>query len=160
MQFKGARTVDAATLLMPIIRFISPQDPRWLSTLKQIEERLVSDFLVYRYRPNEELEGLKGGEGTFSMCTFWYVECLALAGQLNKARLYFEKMLGYANHLGLYAEQLGIQGEHLGNFPQAFTHLGLITAALTLNRQLNDTRNKELDYHDERQPKTSRSEKS
>ena len=144
VQFKGAKTVDAATLLMPIIRFIGPQDPRWLSTLKQIEERLVSDFLVYRYRPDEELEGLKGGEGTFSMCTFWYVECLSQAGQLNKARLYFEKMLGYANHLGLYAEQLGIQGEHLGNFPQAFTHLGLITAALSLDRQFNDSRNREL----------------
>ena len=144
VQFKGAKTVDAATLLMPIIRFIGPQDPRWLSTLKQIEERLVSDFLVYRYRPDEELEGLTGGEGTFSMCTFWYVECLSQAGQLNKARLYFEKMLGYANHLGLYAEQLGIQGEHLGNFPQAFTHLGLITAALSLDRQFNDSRNREL----------------
>ena len=78
------------------------------------------------------------------MCTFWYVECLSQAGQLNKARLYFEKMLGYANHLGLYAEQLGIQGEHLGNFPQAFTHLGLITAALSLDRQFNDSRNREL----------------
>ena len=144
VQFKGAETVDAATLLMPIIRFIGPQDPKWLSTLEQIEKRLVSDFLVYRYRPDEELEGLSGGEGTFSMCTFWYVECLSRAGQLNKARLNFEKMLGYANHLGLYAEQLGIQGEHLGNFPQAFTHLGLITAALSLDKQFNDPRNQDL----------------
>lgn len=144
VQFKGAETVDAATLLMPIIRFIGPQDPRWLSTLEQIEKRLVSDFLVYRYRPDEELEGLSGGEGTFSMCTFWYVECLARAGQLDKARVNFEKMLGYGNHLGLYAEQLGIQGEHLGNFPQAFTHLGLITAALSLDKQFNDPRNQDL----------------
>jgi GH15 family glucan-1,4-alpha-glucosidase len=144
VQYKGAETVDAATLLMPIIRFISPQDPRWISTLEQIEKRLVSDSLVYRYRPDQKLDGLRGGEGTFSMCTFWYVECLSKAGQLNKARLIFEKMLGYANHLGLYAEQLGIQGEHLGNFPQAFTHLGLITAALSLDAQLNDTRNREL----------------
>lgn len=144
VQYKGADTVDAATLLMPLIRFIGPQDPRWLSTLKQIEKKLVSDFLVYRYRPNESLEGLKGGEGTFSMCTFWYVECLSKAGELNKARLNFEKMLGYANHLGLYAEQLGIQGEHLGNFPQAFTHLGLITAALSLDQQLNDPRSTEV----------------
>lgn len=144
VQFKGAQTVDAATLLMPIIRFIGPQDPKWLSTLKQIEERLVSDFLVYRYRPNEKLEGLHGGEGTFSMCTFWYVECLSKAGQLHKARLNFEKMLGYANHLGLYAEQLGIQGEHLGNFPQAFTHLGLITAALSLDSQFDNTRNAQV----------------
>ena len=144
VQYKGAETVDAATLLMPIIRFISPQDPKWLSTLEQIEKILVSDSLVYRYRTDQKLDGLKGGEGTFSMCTFWYVECLAKAGHLNKARLIFEKMLAYANHLGLYAEQLGIQGEHLGNFPQAFTHLGLITAALSLDAQFNDTRNREL----------------
>jgi GH15 family glucan-1,4-alpha-glucosidase len=144
MQYKGADTVDAATLLMPLIRFIGPKDPRWLSTLKKIEEDLVSDFLVYRYRANEAFDGLSGGEGTFSMCTFWYVECLAKSGQLMKARLYFEKMLGYANHVGLYSEMIGLKGEHLGNFPQAFTHLGLISAALTLDAQLNDQRNKEI----------------
>lgn len=143
VQYKGSDTVDAATLLMPLVRFIAPKDPRWLSTLKRIEEELVSDSLVYRYRPDEYVEGLTGGEGTFSMCTFWYVECLSKSGQLNKARLCFEKMLGYANHVGLYAEQLGLQGEHLGNFPQAFTHLGLISAALSLDRQFNDQRNKE-----------------
>lgn len=143
VQYKGAETVDAAALLMPLIRFIGPTDPRWLSTLKCIEEELVSDSLVYRYRTNERLDGLKGGEGTFSMCTFWYVECLSKAGQLNKARLFFEKMLGYANHVGLYSEMLGFQGEHLGNFPQAFTHLGLITAALSLDHQFDDQRNKE-----------------
>jgi GH15 family glucan-1,4-alpha-glucosidase len=145
VQYKGAETVDAATLLMPLVRFIGPKDPRWLSTLKQIEEQLVSDSLVYRYRPNPQLDGLQGGEGTFSMCTFWYVECLSRSGQLYKARLFFEKMLGYANHLGLYAEQLGFCGEHLGNFPQAFTHLGLISAALNLNDQLDDERNKRSD---------------
>lgn len=145
VQYKGANTVDAATLLMPIIRFISPTDPKWLSTLRRIEEELVSDSLVYRYRPNENLDGLSGGEGTFSMCTFWYVECLSRAGQLHKARLFFEKMLGYANHVGLYSEMLGVQGEHLGNFPQAFTHLGLITAALSLDHQFDDLRNKEVD---------------
>lgn len=143
VQYKGAETVDAATLLMPLIRFISPTDPRWLSTLKRIEDELVSDSLVYRYRMDEHLDGLQGAEGTFSMCTFWYVECLSKAGQLNKARLFFEKMLGYANHVGLYAEMLGLQGEHLGNFPQAFTHLGLITAALSLDHQFDDQRNKE-----------------
>jgi GH15 family glucan-1,4-alpha-glucosidase len=144
VQYKNADTVDAATLLMPLIRFIGPKDPRWLSTLKRIEDELVSDSLVYRYRSNEKLDGLKGGEGTFSMCTFWYVECLCRAGQLQKARLYFEKMLGYANHLGLYAEMLGIQGDHLGNFPQAFTHLGLISAALALDDQFDDERNKDI----------------
>ncbi|WP_460880202.1 glycoside hydrolase family 15 protein [Pontibacter rugosus] len=142
VQYKGADTVDAATLLMPMIRFIGPKDPRWLSTLKRIEEKLVSDALVFRYRVNEELDGLEGGEGTFSMCTFWYVECLARAGQVDKARLYFEKMLGYANHVGLYAEMLGLKGEHLGNFPQAFTHLGLISAALSINDILEGEQNK------------------
>lgn len=144
VQYKGAETVDASALLMPIIRFIGPTDPKWLSTLKAIEDELVSDSMVYRYRPDEKFDGLTGGEGTFSMCTFWYVECLSKAGQLSKARLFFEKMLGYANHVGLYAEMLGIQGEHLGNFPQAFTHLGLITAALSLDHQFDDQRNKEI----------------
>jgi GH15 family glucan-1,4-alpha-glucosidase len=143
VQYKGAETVDAATLLMPLIRFISPTDPKWLSTLKCIEDTLVSDSLVYRYRTDEKFDGLKGGQGTFSMCTFWYVECLSKSGQLYKARLFFEKMLGYANHLGLYAEMLGMQGEHLGNFPQAFTHLGLISAALNLDRQFDDERNRD-----------------
>jgi GH15 family glucan-1,4-alpha-glucosidase len=144
MQFPGAKTVDASTLLMPLIRFISPKDPRWLSTLERIEEELVSDSLVYRYRPDVAApDGFSGEEGTFSMCSFWYVECLSRSGQLEKARFYFEKMLGYANHLGLYSEQLGPQGEHLGNFPQAFTHLGLISAAYNLDRQLNNSRNKD-----------------
>ncbi len=141
VQYKGAVTVDAATLLMPLIRFIGPKDPKWLSTLRRIEEELVSDSLVYRYRNTDKLDGLSGGEGTFSMCTFWYVECLCKAGELAKARLYFEKMLGYANHVGLYAEMLGLEGEHLGNFPQVFTHMGLISAALALDQAFNDARN-------------------
>lgn len=145
MQYPGAQTVDAAALLMPLVRFISPKDPRWLSTLKRIEQELVSDSLVYRYRPELAApDGFVSHEGTFSMCTFWYVECLSRAGQLEKARFYFEKMLGYANHLGLYSEQLGFRGEHLGNFPQAFTHLGLISAAYNLDKQLNDSRNKNV----------------
>ena len=143
VQYEGAHTVDAALLLMPMVRFISPTDPRWLSTLNRIEKELVSDSLVYRYRSNHELDGLTGEEGTFSMCTFWYVECLSKAGQLNRARLVFEKLLGYANHVGLYSEMLGLQGEHLGNFPQALTHLSLITSALSLNRQFDDERNRE-----------------
>lgn len=148
VQYKGADTVDAAALLMPLMRFISSKDPMWLSTLKEIEKELVSDSLVFRYRHTEAApDGLKSGEGTFSMCTFWYIECLSRAGDLQKARLYFEKMMGYANHLGLYAEQLGFQAEHLGNFPQAFTHLGLISAALNLNSQLNDQRNKQNPNH-------------
>ena len=93
---------------------------------------------MYRYRVGEAAsDGLHGEEGTFSICSFWYVECLSRGGNLPKARFYFEKMLGYANHVGLYAEQLGASGEHLGNFPQAFTHLALISAAFDLDRRLS-----------------------
>jgi GH15 family glucan-1,4-alpha-glucosidase len=131
---------------MPLLRFISPKDPRFLSSLKRIEEELVTDSLVYRYRPEVAApDGFVSREGTFSMCSFWYVECLSRSGQLEKARYYFEKMLGYANHLGLYSEQLGFEGEHLGNFPQAFTHMALISAAYNLNQQFNDNRNKNID---------------
>lgn len=148
VQYSGAKTVDASALLMPLMRFISSNDPMWLSTLKLIEKELVSDSLVYRYNNKEAADdGLKSGEGTFSICTFWYIECLSRSGQLQKARLYFEKMIGYANHLGLYSEQLGFQGEHLGNFPQTFTHLGLISAAVNLERRLNDERNKNFVYN-------------
>jgi len=147
VQYPGAATVDASSLLMPIVEFISPKDPRWLSTLDRIEQELVSDSLVYRYKPDLAApDGFVSHEGTFSMCTFWYVECLSRSGQLEKARFYFEKMLGYANHLGLYSEQLGFEGEHLGNFPQAFTHLGLISAACNLDEQLDDARNKDINY--------------
>jgi GH15 family glucan-1,4-alpha-glucosidase len=145
VQYPGAETTDASSLLMPLFRFISPKDPRWLSTLRRVEEELVTDSLVYRYRPEIAApDGFVSKEGTFSMCTFWYVECLSRSGQLDKARFVFEKMLGYANHLGLYSEQLGFKGEHLGNFPQAFTHLGLISAALNLDQQFNDNQNKNI----------------
>lgn len=137
VQYKNSETIDAANLLMPLVKFISPTDPMWLSTLKAIEEDLVEDSMVYRYRVEDAAsDGLAGDEGTFSMCSFWYVECLSRSGDLEKACFYFDKMLGYANHLGLYAEELGSHGEHLGNFPQAFTHLGLISAAVNLNRKL------------------------
>ena len=136
VQFKGSRFLDAASLLMPLVRFISPTDPRWTSHMQAIEQNLVHDSLVYRYNTADGHDGLTGPEGTFSMCTFWYVECLSRAGDLHKARFFFEKMLGYANHLGLYAEELGPTAEQLGNFPQAFTHLALISAAFDLNRRL------------------------
>lgn len=139
VQYKGSQAVDASMLLMPLVKFISPTDPRWLSTLRAIEEDLVEDALVYRYRLDSEAahDGLNGEEGTFTICSFWYVECLARAGQLEKARYNFEKLLGFANHVGLYAEELNTVGEHLGNFPQAFTHLALISAAFDLNRRLD-----------------------
>jgi GH15 family glucan-1,4-alpha-glucosidase len=136
VQAKGSRMLDASCLLMPLMRFISATDPRWLSTLEAVGKRLVDDSLVRRYE-DESIDGLDGIEGTFNMCSFWYVECLARAGDVKKARFLFEKMLGYANHLGLYSEELGPAGEHLGNFPQAFTHLALISAAHYLDRALS-----------------------
>ncbi len=140
VQYKGADVLDASALLMPLVRFISPFDPRWQATMEAIEKALVSDTLVYRYDTQHAYDGIDGSEGTFSMCSFWYVECLSREGKMEKARLYFEKMLGYANHLGLYAEQLGLRGEQLGNYPQAFTHLGLISAAYNLNETLNHSK--------------------
>lgn len=138
VQARGSKTLDASCLLMPLVRFIGGRDPRWLSTLRAVEGALVDDSLVYRYRVGAAAaDGLRGEEGTFNMCSFWYVECLSRAGRLDEARLNFEKMLGYANHLGLYAEELGPSGEQLGNFPQAFTHLGLISAAFDLDRRLS-----------------------
>ncbi len=137
MQSKDSSALDAACLLMPLVRFISPTDPRFLSTLKLVGEQLMDDSLVYRYSAEASADGLDGAEGTFNMCSFWYVECLARAGDLAQARFLFEKMLGYANHLGLYAEETGPAGEHLGNFPQAFTHLALISAAYYLDRALS-----------------------
>jgi GH15 family glucan-1,4-alpha-glucosidase len=135
VQTKNGKTLDAACLLAPLVRFISPTDPRWLSTLRAIEQGLVDDSLVYRYRTED---GLTGTEGTFCMCSFWLIECLARSGQVKRARFLLEKTLGYANHLGLFAEELSPSGEHLGNFPQAFTHLALISAAFELNRRLDE----------------------
>jgi GH15 family glucan-1,4-alpha-glucosidase len=135
VQARNGDALDAACLLAPLVRFISPTDPRWVSTMKAVRSSLTDDSLVYRYR-NED--GLVGHEGTFCMCSFWYIEALARGGDVLRARYLFEKMLGYANHLGLYAEELGPSGEHLGNFPQAFTHLSLISTAFELNRRLNE----------------------
>ncbi|MFD7019924.1 glycoside hydrolase family 15 protein [Streptomyces sp. NPDC059928] len=130
------KVLDASLLMMPMAKFISPTDPKWLSTLDVLTTDLVSDSLVYRYDPAASPDGLRGSEGTFSICSFWYVEALARAGRLEEARLAFEKMLTYANHLGLFAEEIGPTGEQLGNFPQAFTHLSLISAAFNLDRAL------------------------
>ena len=128
--------LDSSLLRMSSVGFISPKDPRWISTLAAMDEELVTDSLVYRYNPTASPDGLRGSEGTFSLCTFSYVDSLARAGQLDKARVTFEKMLTYANHLGLYSEEIALTGEQIGNFPQAFTHLALIDAAITLNREL------------------------
>jgi GH15 family glucan-1,4-alpha-glucosidase len=136
VQHYDTDVLDASVLLMPLVKFVSPTDPRWLSTLDAIGRELVSDSLVYRYNAAASPDGLQGEEGTFSICSFWYVEALARAGRIDQARIAFEKMLTYANHLGLYSEEIGPTGEALGNFPQAFTHLSLISAATNLDRQL------------------------
>jgi GH15 family glucan-1,4-alpha-glucosidase len=136
VQHYDTDVLDASVLLMPLVKFLAPTDPRWLSTLDAITAELVSDSLVYRYNPQASPDGLPGKEATFSMCSFWWVEALARAGRLDQAQLAFEKMLTYANHVGLYSEEIGLTGEQLGNFPQAFTHLALISAAYNLDRQL------------------------
>ncbi|GAA1734728.1 glycoside hydrolase family 15 protein [Aeromicrobium alkaliterrae] len=135
-QVAGGTALDAGVLLMPLVKFCSPVDPRFLSTLEAIEERLVTDSLVLRYDADESPDGVAGDEGTFTLCSFWYVEALTRSGRLHDAEIAFEKMQTYANHLGLYAEQIGATGEQLGNFPQAFTHLSMISAALNLDRAL------------------------
>jgi GH15 family glucan-1,4-alpha-glucosidase len=136
VQHYGSDVLDASLLLMPLVLFIAPRDPLWLSTLEEIGDELVSDSLVYRYNPEASPDGLRGEEGTFSMCSFWYVEALTRAGRVDDAQLAFEKMLTYANHLGLYSEEIGPTGDALGNFPQAFTHLALISAAYNLDKAL------------------------
>jgi GH15 family glucan-1,4-alpha-glucosidase len=137
VQVHGSDVLDAAILMMPLVGFVTPTDERWQSTLDAIGRTLVSDSLVYRYDPKASPDGLRGEEGTFSICTFWYVDALARSGRLEEARLTFEKMLTYANHVGLFAEEIGLTGEQLGNFPQAFTHLSLINAAINLDYQLD-----------------------
>jgi GH15 family glucan-1,4-alpha-glucosidase len=136
-QHYDTEVLDSSLLMMPLQGFIAPRDPMWLSTLQAMDRELVSDSLVYRYNPAASPDGLRGDEGTFSLCTFWYVEALARAGRLEEARLVFEKMFTYANHLGLFSEEIGATGEQLGNFPQAFSHLALISAAVNLDYQLD-----------------------
>jgi len=150
VQHYGSDSLDASNLIMPLVRFLSPSDPRMLSTLEAIDRSpkaggLVSDGLVYRYDSETGEDGLHGQEGTFTMCSFWLVEALTRAGRfdhakLTEARILFERMLGYANHVGLYAEEIGASGEALGNFPQAFTHIALISAAFNLDRALDASR--------------------
>lgn len=137
-QYYGADNMDASSLLMPLMKFIAPKDPRMRSTIDAVVADLASDTLVRRYRIGEAAEdGLPGNEGTFSVCSFWLVEAMARAGRVEEAQLLFEKTLTYSNHLGLFAEETGPSGEALGNFPQAFTHLGLISAAVNLNHLLD-----------------------
>jgi GH15 family glucan-1,4-alpha-glucosidase len=127
---KGSQAVDAAALVMPLVGFIEPTDMRWLGTLRRIEERLVRDGLVRRY----DLAGMDTEAGaasapSFTICSFWYVECLARAGRREEAAEAMQQLLDHANHLGLYSEDLGTDGELLGNFPQGLSHAALIGAA-------------------------------
>jgi pentatricopeptide repeat protein len=137
VQHYDSQVLDASLLLMPLVGFVAPKDPRWLSTLDAMDAELVADSLVHRYDPAASPDGLRGSEGTFSLCSFLYVDALARAGRLEQARYAFDKMLTYANHVGLFAEEIGPTGEQLGNFPQAFTHLALIIAALALDAELD-----------------------
>ncbi|MBE9180438.1 glycoside hydrolase family 15 protein [Oculatella sp. LEGE 06141] len=148
VQHYGSDSLDASALIMPLVFFLSPSDPRMLDTLKATlrspsQGGLVSNSLVYRYNLEDASDGLDGGEGTFNLCTFWLVEAVTRAGRiyperLSEARLMFEEMLSYANHLGLYAEETGHSGEALGNYPQAFTHLALISSAWNLSRAVRE----------------------
>jgi GH15 family glucan-1,4-alpha-glucosidase len=154
VQFYGSDWLDASSLLMPLVFFLAPSDPLTLKTLEAIRKPpdqggLVSDGLVYRYNAVHGIDGIQGDEGTFNVCTFWLVDALTRSGHrdpklLDDARLIFERVLGYANHLGLYAEETGLRGEALGNFPQAFTHLAVISAAYNLDRALGKERDEGL----------------
>ncbi|MCC2629088.1 MAG: glucoamylase-like glycosyl hydrolase, partial [Thermomicrobiales bacterium] len=140
VQHYDTNVLDSALLRMAKVGFIAPRDPMWLATLDAMDDELVTDSLVYRYDPQASPDGLRGSEGTFSLCTFAYVDALARAGRLAQARQAFEKMFTYANHLGLYSEEIALTGEQIGNFPQAFTHLSLIDAAVTLDAALDQRR--------------------
>ncbi|MFE0089072.1 glycoside hydrolase family 15 protein [Streptomyces sp. NPDC058991] len=140
VQHYDSDVLDSSLVRMSTVGFITPDDPMWTSTLDAMDRELVNDSLVYRYNPEASPDGLAGSEGTFSLCTFMYVDALARAGRLNQSRLVLEKMLTYANHLGLYSEEIALTGRQLGNFPQAFTHLAFIDTAVTLDRELNRVR--------------------
>jgi len=138
VQHYDTDVLDSSLLRMPHVGMIDGRDPMWLSTLRAMDGELVTDSLVYRYDPEASPDGLRGSEGTFSLCTFTYVDALTRAGRLDDARTAFEKMLTYGNHVGLYSEEIALTGEQIGNFPQAFTHLALIDAAITLDAALDE----------------------
>ncbi len=146
VQYFGGTTLDASNLVMPMVFFMAPNDPKMLKTLEAICRRapeggLLEDGMVRRYDTGQTVDGLRGGEGSFNMCTFWLVEALTRAGRsdpafLRQALWLFQRMLMRANHLGLYSEETGIMGEPLGNVPQALAHLAFISAAVNLDRAL------------------------
>ena len=121
--------------MMPIVGFLPADDPRMLATIDAIDARLTDDRgLVYRYRAEDGVDGLAGEEGTFLLCTFWLAQALALAGELDRARAMFERAIAFVNDVGLLAEEVDpVSGELLGNFPQAFSHIGLVNAAWAIS---------------------------
>jgi GH15 family glucan-1,4-alpha-glucosidase len=135
-QYFGSDALDASALMMPIIGFLPARDPRVLATIEAIADRLTDDAgLVYRYRTDGGVDGLAGEEGTFLLCTFWLAQALAMSGQTGRARSVFERAAGYVNDVGLLAEEVDpVSGELLGNFPQAFSHVGLVNAAWAIDQ--------------------------
>ena len=139
VQSYGSDVVDASSLLISLTGFTAEADPRIVRTIERIQRELMHEPHVYRYRVDTAADdGLAGVEGTFSICSFWLVEALTRAGKLEEARQNLEQMLTYANHLGLYSEEVGPLGEAFGNFPQAFTHLALISACHALDKALGE----------------------
>ncbi len=137
-QLLDGDTLDASILLAPLVKVISPADPMWIATLDAIGERLARGPLVDRYDRGDTDDGLDGDEGAFTICSFWYVEALAMAGRATEARDLFDRLLSYATPTGLFSEEIGVNGRLLGNFPQAFTHLALISAAVRLDEILRE----------------------
>jgi GH15 family glucan-1,4-alpha-glucosidase len=135
-QYFGSEALDASNLMLPIVGFLPADDPRVLATIDAVAERLTDDTgLVYRYRTEDGVDGLAGEEGTFLLCTFWLAQALALSGQVDRARATFERAAAYANDVGLLAEEVDPEtGELLGNFPQAFSHIGLVNAAWAIDQ--------------------------
>jgi GH15 family glucan-1,4-alpha-glucosidase len=137
-QSYGSDDLDASILLMPIVGFLPANDPRIVSTVEAIRHELSVDGLLLRYRSQDEqrVDGLPAGEGVFLACSFWLVEVLAMQGRLDEAQALFDRLLSLRNDLGLLSEEYDPQaGMQLGNFPQAFTHLALVEAALTLDQR-------------------------
>jgi GH15 family glucan-1,4-alpha-glucosidase len=131
VQHYGSKALDASLLLLPILRFLPPDDERIVNTVNAIAEELTEGGLVLRYRVDETDDGFEQPEGTFMICSFWLVSALCEIGELDQARALCERLLGFASDLGLYAEEIDPRsGRHLGNFPQAFTHLALINAVM------------------------------
>jgi GH15 family glucan-1,4-alpha-glucosidase len=138
VQHYGTDALDASVLLIPLVRFLPPEDPRVRATVLAVADELTVDGMVLRYRTDETDDGLSGEEGTFTICSFWLVSALCEIGELDRARELCEKLLSYASPLQLYAEEIDPRsGRHLGNFPQAFSHLALINAVMhVINAEL------------------------